>query len=140
MEDEEFLAQFKRFRILVIGRANSGKTTILRAVCGTDEEPEVYDERGREVSTWIYSRSIFHSPTRLPSSHLLLRTGSVIEVGIWVLARVSRSNEEKGIYPQPHLGRTYTRLCYPKSGARHHSYTILFLTTFSYKSIAARRT
>lgn len=55
MEDEELLAQFKRFRILVIGRANSGKTTILRAVCGTaDEEPEVYDEKGREASTSEY--------------------------------------------------------------------------------------
>ncbi|KDQ16274.1 hypothetical protein BOTBODRAFT_30974 [Botryobasidium botryosum FD-172 SS1] len=39
-------AKFDRFRILIIGRANSGKTTILQAVCGTDQEPEVYDERG----------------------------------------------------------------------------------------------
>ncbi|KDQ14712.1 hypothetical protein BOTBODRAFT_109706, partial [Botryobasidium botryosum FD-172 SS1] len=35
-----------RFRILVIGRANSGKTTVLQAVCGTDRKPEVYDEDG----------------------------------------------------------------------------------------------
>lgn len=55
MKDEESLSQFKRFRILVIGRANSGKTTILRAVCGTaDEEPEVYDEKGCRVSTFEY--------------------------------------------------------------------------------------
>ncbi|KDQ16248.1 hypothetical protein BOTBODRAFT_622783 [Botryobasidium botryosum FD-172 SS1] len=37
-------AKFRRFRILIIGRANSGKTTVLQAVCGTDEEPEVYGE------------------------------------------------------------------------------------------------
>ncbi|KDQ15432.1 hypothetical protein BOTBODRAFT_31766 [Botryobasidium botryosum FD-172 SS1] len=37
-----------RFRILIIGRANAGKTTILRALCG-DEEPEVYDGKGDRV-------------------------------------------------------------------------------------------
>ncbi|KDQ16264.1 hypothetical protein BOTBODRAFT_30968 [Botryobasidium botryosum FD-172 SS1] len=34
--------KFDRFRILIIGRANSGKTTVLQAVCGTDKEPQVY--------------------------------------------------------------------------------------------------
>lgn len=38
-----------RFRILVIGRANSGKSTVLQAVCGVDEEPEILDEKGRKV-------------------------------------------------------------------------------------------
>ncbi|KDQ19201.1 hypothetical protein BOTBODRAFT_94746, partial [Botryobasidium botryosum FD-172 SS1] len=38
------------FRILIIGRANAGKTTILRAVCGVDEEPEVYDREGNKAS------------------------------------------------------------------------------------------
>jgi len=32
---------FGRFRILVVGRANAGKTTILQAVCGTDEKPTI---------------------------------------------------------------------------------------------------
>ncbi|KDQ12078.1 hypothetical protein BOTBODRAFT_113342, partial [Botryobasidium botryosum FD-172 SS1] len=41
----------ERFRILIIGRANAGKTTVLRAVCGVDEEPEVYDRDGRKVSS-----------------------------------------------------------------------------------------
>ncbi|KDQ12601.1 hypothetical protein BOTBODRAFT_112597 [Botryobasidium botryosum FD-172 SS1] len=39
-----------RFRTLIIGRANAGKTTILRAVCGTEEEPDVYDQEGKLVS------------------------------------------------------------------------------------------
>ncbi|KDQ14858.1 hypothetical protein BOTBODRAFT_32211 [Botryobasidium botryosum FD-172 SS1] len=38
-----------RFRILIIGRANAGKTTILRAVCGAEGEPNVYDQDGNEV-------------------------------------------------------------------------------------------
>jgi len=32
-----------KFRVLVLGRANAGKTTLLKAVCGTTNEPEVWD-------------------------------------------------------------------------------------------------
>jgi len=37
------------FRILVIGRANAGKTTILEKVCGVAEgiAPIIYDKNGR---------------------------------------------------------------------------------------------
>ncbi|KDQ14892.1 hypothetical protein BOTBODRAFT_32254 [Botryobasidium botryosum FD-172 SS1] len=39
----------EKFRILIIGRANAGKTTILRAVCGAEGEPDVYDQDGNKV-------------------------------------------------------------------------------------------
>ena len=42
--------KFPRFRILVIGRANAGKTTLLQRVCKTTESPTVRDRRGRMVS------------------------------------------------------------------------------------------
>jgi len=48
------MSDFERpthFRILIIGRANAGKTTILQAICGTDEEPKVYDRKGRRVGS-----------------------------------------------------------------------------------------
>ena len=38
-----------RFRVLVIGRANAGKTTILQRVCDTTESPAIY-RGGEEVS------------------------------------------------------------------------------------------
>ena len=38
-----------RFRILIIGRANAGKTTILQKVCNTTEQPEIFDSRGNKV-------------------------------------------------------------------------------------------
>ncbi|KAG1832878.1 hypothetical protein DFJ58DRAFT_822818 [Suillus subalutaceus] len=41
--------KFKRFRILIIGRANAGKTTILQRVCKTRENPEIYNSHGRKV-------------------------------------------------------------------------------------------
>ncbi|KAF8987211.1 hypothetical protein BDQ17DRAFT_1375340, partial [Cyathus striatus] len=34
------------FRILVIGRANAGKTTLLKRVCNTTEDPCIYDDNG----------------------------------------------------------------------------------------------
>jgi 50S ribosomal subunit-associated GTPase HflX len=37
------------FRILVIGRANAGKTTLLKRVCNSVKEPEIYDENGKKV-------------------------------------------------------------------------------------------
>ncbi|KDQ09381.1 hypothetical protein BOTBODRAFT_117217, partial [Botryobasidium botryosum FD-172 SS1] len=33
-----------RFRVLVLGRANAGKTTLLKAVCGADGDPEILKE------------------------------------------------------------------------------------------------
>ena len=37
-----------QFRVLVLGRANAGKTTILQRVCETTESPKIY-RGGKEV-------------------------------------------------------------------------------------------
>ncbi|KZP08879.1 hypothetical protein FIBSPDRAFT_839851 [Athelia psychrophila] len=42
-------SRFNRIRILIIGRANAGKTTVLQKVCGTTDEPEVFDASGNKV-------------------------------------------------------------------------------------------
>lgn len=39
-----------RFRILIIGRANAGKTTVLQRICNTTEMPKIYGGNGEEVS------------------------------------------------------------------------------------------
>ncbi|KIJ94961.1 hypothetical protein K443DRAFT_11740 [Laccaria amethystina LaAM-08-1] len=36
-----------KFRVLIIGRANAGKTSILKRVCDTTESPEIYRNLGR---------------------------------------------------------------------------------------------
>ncbi|KZP02531.1 GTP-binding protein [Athelia psychrophila] len=41
--------RFDRIRILIIGRANAGKTTVLQKVCGTTDQPVVYNARGEKV-------------------------------------------------------------------------------------------
>ncbi|KAI5985049.1 hypothetical protein EDD15DRAFT_2176341 [Pisolithus albus] len=43
------MANIKRFRILIMGRANAGKTTILQRVCNTTDNPEITDGKGRKV-------------------------------------------------------------------------------------------
>ena len=42
-------AKFPRFRVLVIGRANAGKTTILQRLCNTTEEPTIFSPNGEKV-------------------------------------------------------------------------------------------
>ena len=42
-------AKYTRFRILVIGRANAGKTTLLQRVCNTIEDPCIYDENNKNL-------------------------------------------------------------------------------------------
>ena len=48
---EAIRAECPQFRILIIGKANAGKTTILRKVCNVkpDAKPIVYDAEGKEV-------------------------------------------------------------------------------------------
>ncbi|KAF5376259.1 hypothetical protein D9615_008527 [Tricholomella constricta] len=46
-----------RFRILIIGRANAGKTTILQKVCNTTEDPEIFDGEGKKVDSTIVDPS-----------------------------------------------------------------------------------
>ena len=48
---EQIRDQCPQFRILVIGKANAGKTTILRKVCNAkpDEKPIIYDGKGKKL-------------------------------------------------------------------------------------------
>ena len=43
-------AKYTHFRILVIGQANAGKTTLLQRVCNTTEDPCIYDDKKNLVS------------------------------------------------------------------------------------------
>ncbi|KAG6877284.1 hypothetical protein C0993_008878 [Termitomyces sp. T159_Od127] len=45
----ELRKKYTHFRILIIGRANAGKTTILKRVCNTTEDPHFYDEENNAL-------------------------------------------------------------------------------------------
>ena len=53
-EAAKLRAKYTHFRILVIGRANAGKTTLLKRVCNTTEEPSIYDKGKNLVSYPTY--------------------------------------------------------------------------------------
>ena len=45
MDTQQFLPNVPdgvKFRVLIIGRANAGKTSILQRVCDTTQSPEIY--------------------------------------------------------------------------------------------------
>jgi hypothetical protein len=49
-----------RFRVLIIGRANAGKTSILQRVCDTTESPEIYRVGPLGTREKVCSRSWSH--------------------------------------------------------------------------------
>ncbi|KAG2352117.1 era-like GTP-binding protein [Suillus spraguei] len=57
MDPSEIKEKIGRFRILTIGRANAGKTTILRRVCNTRENPVIYDCAGKKVDPAVLDPS-----------------------------------------------------------------------------------
>ncbi|KAJ3556349.1 hypothetical protein NP233_g11998 [Leucocoprinus birnbaumii] len=48
-EAEKLRSKYTHFRILVIGRANAGKTTMLKRVCNSTEDPCIYDEKRNQL-------------------------------------------------------------------------------------------
>ncbi|KAL4064062.1 hypothetical protein V8B97DRAFT_1350010 [Scleroderma yunnanense] len=42
-----------RFRVLVIGRSNAGKTTLLQRICNTTELPEVFNSEGEKIDVAV---------------------------------------------------------------------------------------
>ena len=59
LDPDEVKRHFDRighFRILVVGRSNAGKTTLLQHVCNTTELPEIYDSKGEKVECLIAHR------------------------------------------------------------------------------------
>ena len=77
LDPEEVQKQFNRigrFRILVIGRSNAGKTTLLQRVCNTMELPEIYNSNGEKVKYLIVQchrllMPVIHSLTKSCMGH-----------------------------------------------------------------------
>ncbi|KAG1721649.1 GTP-binding protein [Suillus lakei] len=58
IETQGLRIRIRRFRVLIIGRANAGKTTILQKVCNTTEDPEIYDTKGKKIDAAVVESSI----------------------------------------------------------------------------------
>jgi GTP-binding protein EngB required for normal cell division len=54
--------KYSHFRILVIGRANAGKTTLLKRVCNTPDDPCIYNEGKNLVRFLSYHPVVKEAP------------------------------------------------------------------------------
>ncbi|KAG6326002.1 hypothetical protein ID866_13087 [Astraeus odoratus] len=69
MDPRKVRQQFEcigRFRILIMGRANADKTTILPRVCGATDLPEVFDGEGNKRESAIVDGSLEVSHNQNP--------------------------------------------------------------------------
>ncbi|KAG1727226.1 GTP-binding protein [Suillus lakei] len=57
MDPSKIREKIVRFRILIIGRANAGKTTILQKVCNTRDNPEIYNSAGEKIDPAVLTAS-----------------------------------------------------------------------------------
>ncbi|KAI6124682.1 hypothetical protein EV401DRAFT_2157110 [Pisolithus croceorrhizus] len=55
----EHMKNIKCFQILVMGRANAGKTTILQRVCNSMDKPEIFDE-GNKIEDAVVQGTLAH--------------------------------------------------------------------------------
>ena len=64
---KEHFDRIGHFRVLVIGRSNAGKTTLLQRVCNTTEAPEIYNSKGEKVKYLIvqHHRLLMHGNSQL---------------------------------------------------------------------------
>ena len=70
-EPAKLRAKYTHFRILVIGRANAGKTTLLKRVCNTTEEPCIYDEGNNNLVRYLLRMLSFaYQPSAASSNRL----------------------------------------------------------------------
>ena len=54
LDAKEHFDRIGRFRILVMGRANAGRMTILQRVCNTTDLPQVFDSKGNKVHSCMF--------------------------------------------------------------------------------------
>ncbi|KAG1734540.1 hypothetical protein EDD22DRAFT_1045349 [Suillus occidentalis] len=57
MDPSEIRKKIGRFRILTIGRANAGKTTILQRVCNTRNNPKIFNSAGKKINSAVLTAS-----------------------------------------------------------------------------------
>ncbi|KAG1788546.1 uncharacterized protein HD556DRAFT_854003 [Suillus plorans] len=58
IDAEDLRKMIRRLRVLIIGRANAGKTTILQKVCNTTDQPEIYDAKRNRIDAAVVESSI----------------------------------------------------------------------------------
>ncbi|KAI6151491.1 hypothetical protein BKA82DRAFT_4099770 [Pisolithus tinctorius] len=90
----EHIDRIDRFRILVMGRANAGKTTILQRVCNTTDQPEIFNGEGEKRGEHnIEDELVFKSNQRF-----VFHDSRGFEAGKFVMDRAKTMKLDKRIH------------------------------------------
>ncbi|KAL4071422.1 hypothetical protein V8B97DRAFT_2104313 [Scleroderma yunnanense] len=101
MDPAKVRRHFHYFRILVIGRSNAGKTTILQRVCNTIEFPEIFNAKGEKRAY----RNIEDEPIFRSNPGFIFHDLRGFEGGNFISKRATTMKLEKQIHA--------TRFCIP---------------------------
>jgi GTPase SAR1 family protein len=71
-----------KFRVLIIGRANAGKTSILQRVCETTKSPEIYRVNSSGVRERVRFRLLVLVAPAISSSRQVRQLKVTTEVGL----------------------------------------------------------
>ncbi|KAG1894321.1 uncharacterized protein F5891DRAFT_729449 [Suillus fuscotomentosus] len=80
IDSQDLRERFVRFRVLILGRANAGKTTILQKVCNTMEYPGIYDNKGNKIDAAVVESSIKHGNHDI-ENEMVFRSNPGFEAG-----------------------------------------------------------
>ena len=104
------------FRVLIIGRANAGKTSILQRICDTTESPVIYSVDSSGTRKQVRSPSKCHLSIS-SSSQIQLEPSMEVRRAYpcrrWLIVTILLA-----AWPAQHRGRNYLRksqwLCFPR--------------------------
>src|SRR5882762_312159 len=79
----EYRSKCKHFRTLIIGRANAGKTTLLKKVCNSIEDPEIFSPSGEKVIEFVaFEQVLIHDQLQLDPA--VVQESSEVQVFDWL--------------------------------------------------------
>ena len=96
LQQNQFQVPNVQFRVLITGKANSGKTSILQRVCDTTESPRIYrlDSQGQRSQVRSHSGSSISSSISSPSRFYLILQPRL--VAIFLLEMADRDCDDRG--------------------------------------------
>ena len=81
-----------QFRVLIIGRANAGKTSILQRICETTNSPIIYRGNRRVRGPTILSTSLISRPTRFDLARPWMLVAVVLLFWLYLIMGASEAS------------------------------------------------
>ncbi|KAG2137419.1 uncharacterized protein EDB93DRAFT_1253669 [Suillus bovinus] len=114
IDAQDLRERIGRLRVLIIGRANAGKTAILHKICNTNK-PEIYHIKGKKIDTAVVESSIKLSveimtlQTRWFSKAILFSPFTIRAASKWALKMEKQLHTIWYCIPMDDQSRTFQR-------------------------------